>query len=118
MTNCCTLDNVADWVELAQKERVGRTKKPLIILVGNKVDQKSKRQVGDLCAEFNNRLFQNVLALFWYNVTTRALFDCFYIARKIQIFAKSINYFIICVTMKYLIKLRLLVSFSFLPALL
>lgn len=45
VTNCCTLDNVPDWIELAQKERFGRIKKPLIVLVGNKVDEKSKRQV-------------------------------------------------------------------------
>ena len=45
VTNCCTLDNVPDWIELAQKERFGRIKKPLIVLVGNKVDEKSQRQV-------------------------------------------------------------------------
>ena len=45
VTNCCTLDNVPDWIELAQKERFGRIKKPLIVLVGNKVDENSQRQV-------------------------------------------------------------------------
>ena len=45
VTNCCTLDNVPDWIELAQKERFGRIKKPLIVLVGNKVDEDSQRQV-------------------------------------------------------------------------
>ena len=45
VTNCCTLDNVPDWIELAQKERFGRIKKPLIVLVGNKVDEVSQRQV-------------------------------------------------------------------------
>ena len=47
MTNCCSLDNVPDWIELGRKERFGRLKKPLIVLVGNKVDDTSRRQVNN-----------------------------------------------------------------------
>lgn len=46
MTNCCSLDNVPEWIELALKEKFGRTEDSLIILVGNKVDDKTNRQVG------------------------------------------------------------------------
>lgn len=45
VTNCGTLDSVPDWIELAQKERYGRIKKPLIVLVGNKVDEQNQREV-------------------------------------------------------------------------
>ena len=45
LTNCGTLDSVPDWIELAQKERYGRIKKPLIVLVGNKVDEQNQREV-------------------------------------------------------------------------
>ena len=34
-----------DWIELGQQERQGRLKKPLIVLVGNKLDDTSRRQV-------------------------------------------------------------------------
>jgi len=52
------LDNVPDWIELAQKERFGRIKKPLIVLVGNKVDEKSQRQISYECASTVADLFQ------------------------------------------------------------
>ena len=45
VTNCRSLDGVMDWIELAQTERLGRVQKTFIVLVGNKVDEKSKRQV-------------------------------------------------------------------------
>lgn len=45
VTNCCSLDNVRDWIDLGRKERLGRLKNPLMILVGNKVDDSSRRQV-------------------------------------------------------------------------
>ena len=58
VTNLCTQ---ADWVELAQKERFGRIRKPFIILVGNKVEEKlSKRRVGMFNMQGNVRITQRV----------------------------------------------------------
>ena len=48
VTNCGSLDNVPDWIELALKEKCGQTKDSLIVLVGNKVDDKTNRQVGSI----------------------------------------------------------------------
>jgi len=58
VTNCGTLDSVPDWIELAQKERYGRIKKPLIVLVGNKVDEQNQREVSYECANTVADLFQ------------------------------------------------------------
>ena len=40
-----SLDSVPDWIELGRKERFERLKQPLIVLVGNKVDDSSRQQV-------------------------------------------------------------------------
>ena len=48
VANCGSLDNVPDWIELALKEKCGQTKDSLIVLVGNKVDDKTNRQVGSI----------------------------------------------------------------------
>ncbi|XP_067050119.1 ras-related protein Rab-6-like [Acropora muricata] len=58
LTNCCSLDNVPDWIALGQQERQGRLKKPLIVLVGNKLDDTSRRQISYECANSVAELFQ------------------------------------------------------------
>lgn len=61
VTNCGTLDSVPDWIELAQKERYGRIKKPLIVLVGNKVDEQNQREVSTKHdGEIKNLMFGGV----------------------------------------------------------